>query len=63
MIMTTLIFPYGLYREWAILVPAWSVTTFLLAYFVYLALAIVQTPSFSEMRTVTGQSIGAYIYA
>ncbi|KIY66968.1 PIG-P-domain-containing protein [Cylindrobasidium torrendii FP15055 ss-10] len=40
-------------REWAILVPAWSVTMFLLAYFVYFALAIFQTPAFSEMKTVT----------
>lgn len=41
-------------REWAILLPAWSVVVVLLTYFVYFALAIYGTPSFSSMSTMTG---------
>lgn len=46
---------YGVTREWAVLLPAYTVVIFLLAYFVYIALAIYGAPSFSEMRAVTGQ--------
>lgn len=40
-------------REWAVLLPAWSVILFLIAYFVYIALAIYATPVLSRMSTVT----------
>lgn len=40
-------------REWAVLLPAWSVILFLTAYFVYIALAIYATPVLSRMSTVT----------
>ena len=42
------------YREWALLVPAWSVMTVILTYIAYSALAIRATPAFDEMRAVTG---------
>ena len=41
-------------REWALLLPAYSVVVFLLAYFVYSALAIYGAPAFNEMRAITG---------
>ncbi|TDL25144.1 PIG-P-domain-containing protein [Rickenella mellea] len=41
-------------REWAILVPAYSVVLILLTYFTYWALAIYSTPPFNDLRTVTG---------
>ncbi|PBK70843.1 PIG-P-domain-containing protein [Armillaria solidipes] len=40
-------------REWAVLLPAYSVVVFLLAYFVYLALAIYGAPSLSDTCTFT----------
>lgn len=40
-------------REWAILLPAWSVVLFLTAYFVYIALGIYGTPGFSSMSALT----------
>lgn len=45
--------------EWSILFPAWSVMLFLTAYFVYIALGIYNTPSLSDMNTVTGKSYEA----
>jgi hypothetical protein len=44
-----------LYREWAVLIPAWSVVLFLTAYFVYIALGIYNTPDLSSMSALTGQ--------
>jgi hypothetical protein len=41
-------------REWAVLVPAWSVMLILLTYAAYLALALARTPAFDEVCTVTG---------
>ncbi|KAJ7256845.1 hypothetical protein B0H12DRAFT_1232748 [Mycena haematopus] len=38
--------------EWAVLVPAWSVVAGLLTYFVYFALALYGTPSFSDMSAI-----------
>ncbi|KAK0480822.1 PIG-P-domain-containing protein [Armillaria novae-zelandiae] len=40
-------------REWAVLLPAYSVVLFLLAYFVYFALAIYGAPSLSDTCTFT----------
>ena len=40
-------------REWAIFVPAYTVVLVLLTYFVYFALALYNTPSFSDIRTIT----------
>ncbi|KIJ36321.1 hypothetical protein M422DRAFT_34286 [Sphaerobolus stellatus SS14] len=40
-------------REWAILVPAYSVILILLTYFTYWALALAATPSFDELSTIT----------
>ncbi|KAK0496313.1 PIG-P-domain-containing protein [Armillaria luteobubalina] len=39
--------------EWAVLLPAYSVVLFLLAYFVYFALAIYGAPSLSDTCTFT----------
>ena len=46
---------FVLHREWAVLLPAWSVVLFLTAYLVYIALAIYATPELSHMSTVTGE--------
>ncbi|KAI0701401.1 PIG-P-domain-containing protein [Cytidiella melzeri] len=40
-------------REWALLLPAYSVVVVLLTYCAYLALAMYNTPSFSDVSTVT----------
>ncbi|KAG9009780.1 hypothetical protein FRB94_011473 [Tulasnella sp. JGI-2019a] len=40
-------------REWALLLPAYSIIIAMLTYFTYWALAIVNTPSFSELRAIT----------
>jgi hypothetical protein len=42
-------------REWTILIPGYSVVLISLTYFMYWALAIYDTPSFSDLRTITGQ--------
>ncbi|KAJ3544746.1 hypothetical protein NM688_g5707 [Phlebia brevispora] len=41
-------------REWALLIPAYTVVLVLFTYFTYFALAIASTPSFSDISTVTG---------
>lgn len=43
------------FSEWALLLPAWSVVLIITTYIVYSALAIAATPSFSEMRAITGE--------
>ncbi|KAL6299224.1 PIG-P-domain-containing protein [Sparassis latifolia] len=40
-------------REWAVLVPAYSVAVVLLTYFTYFALAFAGTPAFSDISTIT----------
>ncbi|EPQ52083.1 PIG-P-domain-containing protein [Gloeophyllum trabeum ATCC 11539] len=40
-------------REWAVLLPAYSIVLVLLTYFTYFALAIAGTPRFSEQCTIT----------
>ncbi|KAJ8509011.1 hypothetical protein ONZ45_g8780 [Pleurotus djamor] len=40
-------------REWAILIPAWSIIVILLTYFTYFALALRATPGFEDMATIT----------
>ncbi|KAJ3569187.1 hypothetical protein NP233_g5212 [Leucocoprinus birnbaumii] len=40
-------------REWAILIPAWSIIVLILTYISYWALALLGTPSFSDLSTVT----------
>ncbi|KAJ7359626.1 PIG-P-domain-containing protein [Mycena albidolilacea] len=39
-------------REWAVLVPAWSIVLALLTYFIYFALALFGTPAFSNMSAI-----------
>ncbi|OJA20221.1 hypothetical protein AZE42_02132 [Rhizopogon vesiculosus] len=39
-------------REWALLLPAYSIVLVLLTYFVYFSIAIARTPAFSELRTL-----------
>lgn len=41
-------------REWALLLPAYSIVLVLLTYFTYFALALADTPSFSDVSTITG---------
>ena len=41
-------------REWALLVPAYSIILILLTYFTYWALAFSSTPAFNDLRTITG---------
>lgn len=41
-------------REWALLLPAWSMVLVLLTYFAYFALALFATPAFSDISTITG---------
>jgi len=41
-------------REWAILVPSWTIVVVLLTYIVYFAIAIRATPSFNEMSAISG---------
>ncbi|KIP07278.1 hypothetical protein PHLGIDRAFT_105857, partial [Phlebiopsis gigantea 11061_1 CR5-6] len=43
-------------REWALLLPAYSVVLVLLTYVAYFALALAGTPAFSDVATVTGAS-------
>ncbi|TFY79698.1 hypothetical protein EWM64_g4312 [Hericium alpestre] len=40
-------------REWALLVPAWTVVVVLLTYFTYFALAFYNTPPFDDIWTIT----------
>jgi len=40
-------------REWALLLPAYSVVLIMLTYIVYWALTIQNTPSFSDISTMT----------
>ncbi|KAH8829311.1 PIG-P [Flagelloscypha sp. PMI_526] len=39
-------------REWAVLVPAWTVVVVLLTYFSYLAIALFRTPALSDLSAV-----------
>lgn len=45
----------GLYREWSLLLPAWSIVVVLLTYFSYMALTIYGTPAFDEVSAITGE--------
>ncbi|CCL98228.1 uncharacterized protein FIBRA_00222 [Fibroporia radiculosa] len=40
-------------REWAVLLPAYSIVLVLLTYFTYFALALAHTPAFSHISTIT----------
>jgi len=40
-------------REWALLLPSYSIVLVLLTYYAYFALAITGTPSFADMSTIT----------
>jgi len=46
--------PISINREWALLVPAWTIVTVLLTYFTYFSMAIRGTPAFSDISTYTG---------
>ncbi|KAG6850128.1 hypothetical protein H0H93_000750 [Arthromyces matolae] len=41
-------------REWAILLPAWSIMLVITTYIVYSSMAIAATPSFTDMSAITG---------
>ncbi|KZT01216.1 PIG-P-domain-containing protein [Laetiporus sulphureus 93-53] len=43
-------------REWAVLLPAYSIVLVLLTYFTYFALALAGTPAFSDLSTITADS-------
>lgn len=43
------------HSEWALLLPAFSVILVLFTYITYFGLAIAGTPSFSDVRTITGE--------
>lgn len=50
-------YPYATFvREWALLLPAWSVVVFLLAYWSYIALGIYGTPPLNDLSTITGKN-------
>ncbi|KAG2008610.1 hypothetical protein CC2G_014027 [Coprinopsis cinerea AmutBmut pab1-1] len=40
-------------REWAILIPSWTVMAVLFTYFTYMTLALAGTPAFDEARSIT----------
>lgn len=40
-------------REWALLLPAYSIVLVLLTYFTYFALALADTPGFADISTIT----------
>ncbi|KAF8903340.1 PIG-P-domain-containing protein [Gymnopilus junonius] len=44
-------------REWAILIPSWSIVVVLLTYVIYFAIALRGTPGFDEMSAVTDSRI------
>jgi len=44
-------------REWAILIPSWTIVVVLLTYIVYFAIAIRATPSFDEMSAISDSRI------
>ncbi|KAI0934994.1 hypothetical protein AcW1_009411 [Taiwanofungus camphoratus] len=44
---------YCVQREWAVLLPAYSIMLVLLTYVTYFALALSGTPSFSDISTIT----------
>ena len=44
-------------REWALLVPAWSIVVALLTYFTYFSMTIRGTPAFSDISTYTGRLV------
>ncbi|KAF8483458.1 PIG-P [Russula ochroleuca] len=46
-------------REWALLVPAWTIVVVLLTYFIYFSMTIRGTPAFSDISTYT-DSRGQY---
>lgn len=48
------------HREWALLIPSWTVVLVLLTYFTYFALAIRATPAFEDMSSVTGTPVFIY---
>ncbi|KAI0077363.1 PIG-P [Panus rudis PR-1116 ss-1] len=56
-------------REWALLLPSYSIVLVLLTYYTYFALALAGTPSFSDLSTITdsrallpdGQGVNAYL--
>ena len=45
----------ALSREWAILIPAWSMMAVLLTYFAYFSLAIRGAPPFDDLSSMTGK--------
>ncbi|KAF8155563.1 PIG-P-domain-containing protein [Crassisporium funariophilum] len=44
-------------REWALLIPSWSIIVVLLTYMTYFAIALRATPAFDEMSSVTDSRI------
>ena len=48
---------FAIDREWALLIPAWSIVVVLLTYFTYFSMAIRSTPAFSDICTYTGRLV------
>lgn len=46
------------HREWAYLIPAWSMMAVLFTYAAYLALNLRMTPKLDDVTTFTGESSG-----
>ncbi|KAF8965048.1 PIG-P-domain-containing protein [Flammula alnicola] len=44
-------------REWALLVPSWTIVVVILTYITYSAMAIRATPAFNEMSSITDARI------
>ncbi|KAF5379055.1 hypothetical protein D9615_005995 [Tricholomella constricta] len=44
-------------REWALLLPAWSIVLVITTYIVYSSMAIAATPSFSDMSSITDRRV------
>ncbi|KAF8068928.1 PIG-P-domain-containing protein [Lyophyllum atratum] len=44
-------------REWAVLLPAWSIVLVITTYIVYSSMAIAATPSFSDMSSITDNRV------
>ncbi|GLB42342.1 putative PIG-P [Lyophyllum shimeji] len=44
-------------REWAVLLPAWSIVLVITTYIVYSSMAIAATPSFSDMSSMTDNRV------
>ena len=42
-----------MYREWALLIPAYSIVLVMLTYYTYWALALYDTPALDDLKSIT----------